>query len=83
MSSNVAQQSDAEQGTMPNERAPLLDNQDRRSSDEAAPEEVEAEAKRWPYYAWKGFWAVLAILVLAAFIKGWVDAGDTHVSREV
>lgn len=33
---------------------------------------------KW-WYVWRVFWAVLGALVLALFIKGWIDADDTNV----
>jgi len=79
---------DDEAGTKPDERAPLLGNESARHdaeaqdiNDEASPGEPAAVARNWQWYAWRGFWAVLAILVLAVFIKGWVDSEDVDVSR--
>ncbi len=42
-------------------------------------EESERAAKHWTRWAWRGFWTVAAIFILAVFIKGWVDAGDVDV----
>jgi hypothetical protein len=35
---------------------------------------------KW-WYIWRAFWFVLAALVLAFFIKGWIEADDVEVSR--
>ncbi|KAH6655196.1 mitochondrial carrier domain-containing protein [Truncatella angustata] len=40
------------------------------------PQPRKERTKRW--YIWRAFWVVLGALVLALFIKGWVDAGDTN-----
>jgi hypothetical protein len=73
-------------GSAPDERAPLLGNEDTRHDTVAIPDEDEpslepekARSKIW-YYAWRGFWAILAILVIAVFVKGWIDADDVNVS---
>ncbi|KAF6811932.1 mitochondrial carrier protein [Colletotrichum musicola] len=42
------------------------------------PEEEEKPKRTTGWWLWRAFWAVLAILVLAVFIKGWVDAKDTN-----
>ena len=78
-----------ETGSAPDERAPLLANENVRN-DAAASLEGEEEpllepekagSKTW-YYAWRGFWIVLAILVIAVFVKGWIDADDVNVSNQ-
>lgn len=78
---------DVEANTKPDERAPLLANESSRRdvetqsvNDEAEPDKPAAVARNWQWYAWRGFWAVLAILVVAVFIKGWVDSEDVDVS---
>jgi uncharacterized membrane protein YraQ (UPF0718 family) len=78
---------DVEANTKPDERAPLLANESSRHDAEAQPVDNEAEpdkpavvARNWQWYAWRGFWAVLIILVLAVFIKGWVNSEDVDVS---
>lgn len=46
-----------------------------------APHDGEEKKKRTAgWWLWRAFWAILAILFLALFIKGWVDAKDTNVS---
>lgn len=76
-------------GSVPNERAPLLGNDNARHDAAAISEEDEpllepekARSKIW-YYAWRGFWLTLAILVVAVFVKGWIDADDVNVSLHV
>ncbi|KAF4837645.1 hypothetical protein CGCSCA4_v011834 [Colletotrichum siamense] len=43
-----------------------------------SPDEEEKPQRTTGWWLWRGFWAVLAIFVLAVFIKGWVDAKDTN-----
>lgn len=76
-------------GSAPDERAPLLGNEDARHDTAAIPDEDEpllepekARSKTW-YYAWRGFWVILATLVIAVFVKGWIDADDVNVSLHV
>ncbi|KAG8792099.1 hypothetical protein FRC12_007210 [Ceratobasidium sp. 428] len=56
------------------ERAPLLPPP---SGDGEAPD-VEQKPRTWGWYAWRVFWALFGILVLALFIKGWIDADDVE-----
>lgn len=67
------------------EETPLLASQgeeDRNEHEEAAllepPQNEARRTKSW--WFWRVLWAVLASLVLAVFIKGWVDAKDVDVS---
>lgn len=78
------------------EQTPLLQNEERPSSaqdldehEQAAlldpspdhHEPAEPAAKRTKsWWAWRIFWTIAAALVLAVFIKGWIDAGDTDVT---
>lgn len=69
------------------ERAPLLGNNDTRSQDridEASDGEEsiqpEKETSRTWEYVWKACLTILAILVIAVFVKGWIDADDVNVS---
>ncbi|RDW67622.1 mitochondrial carrier-6 [Coleophoma cylindrospora] len=76
----MADQRDAESQTISNEQTPLLINDDHRSEhseheqqpdqDQDGPEQKQA---KWP--VWRIFWGIIGVLVLAVFIKGWVDAG--------
>ncbi|KAF9877047.1 hypothetical protein CkaCkLH20_05313 [Colletotrichum karsti] len=43
-----------------------------------SPEEEEKPQRTTSWWLWRAFWAILAIVVLAVFIKGWVDAKDTN-----
>jgi hypothetical protein len=69
----------------PDERAPLLAQDDERF-DPAQPEDGDSTSepqkpisKTWQY-AWRGFCIVFAILIIAVFVKGWIDADDVNVS---
>lgn len=42
------------------------------------PQPRPQRTKSW--YIWRAFWFILVVLVLALFIKGWVDSDDTNVS---
>jgi hypothetical protein len=80
----MAQDGDAENQTNTNnEQTPLLeDHQSDQQPDQNEPEpELEQKRKRASWYVWRAFWTIVAALILAAFIKGWVDAGgDVDVS---
>lgn len=76
--------SDPEAGT---ETTPLLASH----ADEGADQHEEAELLEPPqsetkrtksWWFWRILWAVLAILVLAVFIKGWIDSDDVEVSLQ-
>jgi hypothetical protein len=70
----------------PDERAPLLAPEDARygtdapSADDGADLAPERTTSKTWCYAWRGFWIVFAILVIAVFVKGWIDADDVNVS---
>ncbi|KAL3421165.1 hypothetical protein PVAG01_07609 [Phlyctema vagabunda] len=70
----MASNTDPESQVHNNEQAPLLgDHRSDHQPDEVDQEEPQKKPTSW--YVWRAFWAVLAVLVLAVFIKGWVDAG--------
>jgi hypothetical protein len=78
-------QRDLEGGSIPDERAPLLSNDITRQrtptpseSDEIIDQPEKAASKTW-YYVWRGLLAVFALLVIAVFIKGWIEADDVEV----
>jgi hypothetical protein len=71
---------------MPDERAPLLAHDDVQyvtdlPSSEGDPtlDSPKAALKKWQY-AWRAVFVVVAILVVAVFVKGWIDADDVDVS---
>lgn len=57
------------------DRAQAEDDQSVRSEAEATPQETRSRS----WYAWRIFWAVLAIVVIAVFVKGWIDSDETEV----
>lgn len=67
------------------EQTPLLASQAEDGRDEheqaALLEPPQNEARRTrSWWFWRVLWAVLAALLLAVFIKGWIDAEDVDVS---
>ena len=59
------------------EQTPLLGDHQSGHDAQAHGEEdeVEKRGRTTSWWVWRGFWVILAGLVLALFIKGWVDAG--------
>ncbi|KAJ4361484.1 hypothetical protein N0V95_001821 [Ascochyta clinopodiicola] len=73
---------DLENGSTSDERAPLL-APSRSENVGAAPTEEEelaakpqSEASKRREYGWRGFWIVVAILIVALFVKGWIESDD-------
>jgi hypothetical protein len=68
------------------ERAPLLGNEDVRNHERVEESDGEdsiapqKETSRTWEYIWKGLLTILAILAIAVFVKGWIDADDVDVS---
>jgi hypothetical protein len=56
------------------EETPLLNEGLTEQEGEADPKELEPSRVGW--WAWRIFWTIVAALVLAVFIKGWIDAGS-------
>lgn len=83
MTATVTVEGDAENQTIITEQTPLLgDHQadvSNQESDQNAKDVPEKKPPSW--YIWRIFWAIVAALILALFIKGWIDAGgDVDVS---
>ena len=80
-----------ENGSTADERAPLLVPQRNEEAsatassedDEEVTPKPESEASRRRAYGWRGFWIVVAILIIAVFVKGWIEADDVDVSNSV
>ena len=73
---------DAEISATTDERAPLLAGEAARG-EETYPDirvEPQKEASTTWHYVWRGISALLAILVIAVFVKGWIDSDDVDVS---
>lgn len=69
--------------TPPTEHTRLLADEESVHADQTpvSEDETQKEARKASWYIWRGFWLIIAALVLAAFIKGWIDAGsDVNVS---
>lgn len=62
------------------EQSPLLQDQRSDHEQDADQDIPELKRRRASWYIWRVVWAIFAALVLAVFIKGWVDAGDVNVS---
>jgi hypothetical protein len=81
----MATRSDIEHGSAPGEREPLLAPQQSEGDatasleDDSAPE-PQSEASKRREYGWRGFWIVVAILIVAVFVKGWIESDDVDVS---
>jgi uncharacterized membrane protein YraQ (UPF0718 family) len=58
-----------------NEQTPLLDDHQSDQDRDEDPDQKGPEKKRASWYIWRIFWAIVAALILAVFIKGWIDAG--------
>lgn len=75
----MASSRDIEGAVTPSERSPLL--APRPSEDGGSlPDEPKVGSRKWRY-AWRGFWVVFVTLIVAVFIKGWIDADDVDVSH--
>lgn len=81
----MATRRDIEHGSMPGEREPLLAPQQSAGDatapleDNSAPE-PQSEASKRREYGWRGFWIVVAVLIVAVFVKGWIESDDVDVS---
>ena len=73
MSSRV----DPETHVRTDEQTPLL--ADQHAVTEHAETEPTPEKRPKSWYARRIFWAILAIVILAVFIKGWIDSDETEV----
>lgn len=71
-------ENDVETQAAHSESTPLLVGE---QSGQPHPDQQENEKKSARWYLWRAFWVIAAALVLAVFIKGWIDAdGDVNVS---
>ncbi|RYP47952.1 hypothetical protein DL768_006107 [Monosporascus sp. mg162] len=62
------------------EQTPLLEGQEmpRDEREQAALLEPPPEKRTRSWWFRRIFWAVIAAVIMAVFIKGWIDADDTH-----
>ena len=78
---------DEETTVAPDERASLLAHQQSQEEAQTSAEDGDLSSKpqdaptTYWHYAWRGFGIILAILVIAVFVKGWIDADDVNVSQ--
>ncbi|CAE6408970.1 unnamed protein product [Rhizoctonia solani] len=70
---------DLENPQRTDERTPLLQSEPAANEHEqAALIEPEPKPRTKSWYAWRIFLALLGVLVLGVFIKGWIDADDVE-----
>jgi len=71
-----------EEPPIQDEQTPLLDDISATSAEGDGQDEQPKPPKREiSWYLWRMFWFLTTSLVLAVFIKGWIDAGsDVDVS---
>ncbi|RYP08774.1 hypothetical protein DL764_001685 [Monosporascus ibericus] len=62
------------------QQTPLLEGQEtpRDEHEQAALLEPPPEKRTRSWWFRRIFWAIVAVVILAVFIKGWIDADDTH-----
>lgn len=72
-----AHQTSTEQSPLLGHPSPALEEDARSEASEAPPPENAKRPKSW--YAWRIFWAVVVAIVIAVFVKGWIDADNTNV----
>jgi hypothetical protein len=81
----MASRRDIENGSIPGEREPLLAPPRNEGGAVAPPEddtapEPQSEASKRREYGWRGFWIVVVILIVAIFVKGWIESDEVDVS---
>lgn len=80
----MSSRSDPEAPARNDEQTPLLRDQ-HIETEQAGNTESEIvpaptpEKRTRSWYAWRIFWTILVIVVLAVFIKGWIDSDETEV----
>jgi hypothetical protein len=68
---------DAEnQAVAVDEETPLLNGGGELTNEEQEEDPKEPEPNWTSWWLWRIFWFIIATLVLAVFIKGWIDAGS-------
>jgi hypothetical protein len=83
----MASSREREVNNVSDERAPLLAHDDVHYDTGTPPEEDDptpsppqkVRSRTWQY-AWRGFWIAFGLLIVAVFVKGWIDADDVNVS---
>lgn len=69
----MARESDIENQNNQHEETPLLSNE---QSGQQYEHNVEPQTKRSIRIGWRISWAILGVVALTIFIKGWIDAGS-------
>ncbi|KAK1761744.1 mitochondrial carrier domain-containing protein [Phialemonium atrogriseum] len=69
----MAHVGDLESQTNHHEETPLLNEE---QLDQHQVDQKQPQKRRRSWYLWRIFWAVVAIVILTVFIKGWIDAGS-------
>lgn len=59
-----------------NEETPLLDGGAELTNEEQEEDPKKPEPPRASWWLWRLLWFIVAALILAVFIKGWIDAGS-------
>ena len=59
-----------------NEETPLLNGGAELTNEEQEEDPKEPEPSRVSWWLWRLLWFIVAALILAVFIKGWIDAGS-------
>ncbi|RGP73951.1 carrier protein [Fusarium sporotrichioides] len=72
--------SDPETNLRSDEQTPLLTDQHVEIEQADTEPEITPTPEKRPksWYAWRIVWAILAIVVLSVFIKGWIDSDETE-----
>ncbi len=71
----MAPDGDAEIQTSATEQSPLLGDQPQAQQDVEEPPPKAPAPRRAAWYLWRMFWTLVAALIIAVFVKGWIDAG--------
>ncbi|KAJ4122948.1 hypothetical protein NW768_009939 [Fusarium equiseti] len=72
----MSSRTDPEFHARTDEQTPLLADQHPDTEHPETEPTPEKRPKSW--YAWRVFWAILAIVILSVFIKGWIDSDETE-----
>jgi hypothetical protein len=86
----MASRREREVNNVSDESAPLLAHGDVHYDTGTPPEEEDptlsppqkVRSRTWQY-AWRGFWIVFGLLIVAVFVRGWIDADDVNVSGHI
>lgn len=68
-----------EQTPLLGDRSPEAEDGQSESSGANTTPETTKPLKNWTWYAWRILWALVAAIIIAVFVKGWIDADNTDV----